>query len=146
MALQKFLVVPGEPVRAPYVDADQLRVRARRHARAPPDQAFTLWRAGQRHHDALTRLPRLGDPVSLAILPERFVDAIRHPQQGELAQRAEVADPEVVTERGVDSLGRVDVAMGHAASQGLRRHVNELDLFRGAARPRQARSRAARSP
>ena len=63
--------------------------------------------------------------------------------QRELAQRAEVAAPEVVGERGVDLLGRVDVAVRHAPAQRLGRHVDELDLLGRAARPRRGSSPAA---
>ena len=67
-----------------------------------------------------------------AVLRERLVDAIRDPQERELAQRRQVALTEVVAERRVDSLGRVDVAVGHAAPQGFGGRVDELDLVGGA--------------
>ena len=71
------------------------------------------------------------DAVGLAVLLERLVDPVGDPHQRELAERAEVALPEVVGERGVDLLGRVDVAVRHPAAQRLRRHVDELDLVGG---------------
>ena len=57
-----------------------------------------------------------------------LVDPVGNPEQRELPQRAEVAGAEVVAERGVDPLGRVDVAVRHPAADRLRRHVDELDL------------------
>ena len=59
---------------------------------------------------------------------ERLVDPVGDPEQRELAQRGEVAGAEVVRERGVDPLGRIDVAVRHAAPQRLGRHVDQLDL------------------
>ncbi len=63
-------------------------------------------------------------PVALHLL----VDLVGQPEQGELAQRGEVAHPEVIGQGGVDLVGRVDVAVGHPAPQRLGRHVDELDL------------------
>ena len=70
--------------------------------------------------------------MTLAVLLEADVDLVGDPQQRQLAQRAEVAGPEVVGERGVDLVGRVDVAVGHAPAQRLGRLVDELDLLGGA--------------
>ena len=67
--------------------------------------------------------------MAFAVLAERLVDPVGDPEQCELAQRREVAGPEVVAERGVDLLGLVDVAVRHAAAERLRRHVDELDLL-----------------
>ena len=85
-------------------------------------------RARDRDQHALARLPRLGDVVALAVALEPLVDAVGEPQQRELAQRGEVARPEVVRERGVDAIRLVDVAVRHPAAQRFRRHVDELDL------------------
>jgi hypothetical protein len=71
--------------------------------------------------------PGLGDPVPFAVLAQRFVDTVRDPQQRELPQRREVSRSEVVGERRVDPFRLVDVAVGHAPAQRLRRHVDELD-------------------
>ena len=68
------------------------------------------------------------DVVLLAVLLQRVVDPVGGPEQRQLAQRGEVADPEVVGEGGVDLLGRVDVAVGHPAAQRLGGHVDQLDL------------------
>ena len=68
-------------------------------------------------------------PWPLRYVCQRLFDAIGYPQQGELAQRAEVARPEVVAQRRVDPLRRVDVAVGHPSAQGLRRHVDQLELI-----------------
>ena len=64
-----------------------------------------------------------------AVSVELLVDLVGEPQQGEFAQRGEVADAEVVAERGVDLLRLVDVAVRHPPAQRLRRHVDEFDLL-----------------
>ena len=69
--------------------------------------------------------------MEFAIVLERLFDAIRHPHEREFTQRAEVAGTEIVRERGIDFLGPVDIAVGHAALQRLGRHVHEFDLVRG---------------
>ncbi len=89
------------------------------HAGGAANQCLGSRRTSDRDEYPLARLPRLGDPVAFAVLAERFVDSIRNPQQRELAQRREVAGPEVVPERGVDLLGLVDVAVSHATAQRL---------------------------
>ena len=67
-------------------------------------------------------------PWSLPVLEQFVVDAVGHPQQGELAKRGEVADAEVVAQRGVDTLTRVDVAVDDPSTQCLGSHVDEFDL------------------
>jgi hypothetical protein len=69
--------------------------------------------------------------VRLAITLEPLVDLVGQPQERELAQRGQVADPEVVSEGRIDFLGLVDVAVGHPAAQRLGRHVDQLDLIGG---------------
>ena len=71
----------------------------------------------------------LGDVVVAQVLLQLVLDAVGHPQQRELAQRCQVAGPEVVRHRRVDALGRVHVAVGQAPAQRLGRHVDQLDLF-----------------
>ncbi len=94
----------------------------------PADQRAPLGAAGQPDDDALARPPDRGDAVVAAVLLQVFVDPVGDPQQGQFAQRREVARAEVVGEGGVDLVRLVDVAVGHAAAQCLRRHVDELDL------------------
>ena len=85
--------------------------------------------AGDADDDSLACLPGLADPVGCEVRGERFLDSVGDPQQGQFAQRAEVAGPEVVVQRGVDAIGRVDVAVGHAPAQRLRGHVDQFDLI-----------------
>ena len=113
------------------MDAEQLAARAVGDAGGPPDEVVGAGRAGDGDDDPLPRLPRLGDAVALAVLLQGVVDAVGHPQQGQLAQRRQVAGPEVVGQGGVDPVGGVDVAVGHAAAQRLGRHVDQLDLVGG---------------
>ena len=91
-------------------------------------QRLALGPAGQRDDDAGPRRPRVVDAVLGAVALQPLLDPVGEPQQGELAQRGEVADPEVVAEGRVDLLGLVDVAVGQSTAQRLRAHVDELDL------------------
>ena len=101
---------------------------AARDARRPADQLLAAGRAGERDDDPLARLPGVGDAVGLHVVLEGLVDPVGDPQQRQLAQGGEVAGPEVVGEGGVDLVGRVDVAVGHAPAQRLGAHVDQLDL------------------
>ena len=118
----------GEAVLRPHVDGEEVALRPRRHARCAPHEALAVGGARQRDDDALARLPGPVDAVALAVVEQRVVDAVGDPEQRELAQRAEVAGAEVVPERRVDPLGRVDVPVRHPAPDRLGRHVDELDL------------------
>ncbi len=128
MAVEEVLASGVEPVRRPHVDAHEIGVGSRCHAGTPPDEQLASRRSCQGDHDPLPGLPGLADAVSLSVLREAFVDPVREPEQRELAQRGEVADAEVVSERGVDLLCGVDVPVRHPSPQGLGRHVDELDL------------------
>ena len=110
------------------VDADQVTADAAGHPRRPADQPVAAGRAGDADDDPLAGLPHLGDAVALEVVGERVLDPVGDPEQRQLAQRAEVARPEVVAQRGVDPLGGVDVAVRHAPAERLGRHVDELDL------------------
>ena len=118
----------GQPVADYDVDADELAARSPRHARRPADEVVAAWRAGQRDEHPLLGLPRPLDAVTDAVVVQLLVDTVGDPEQRELPERGEVADAEVVAERGVDLLGAVDVAVRHAPAQRLGRHVDELDL------------------
>ncbi len=131
MAVEQAVVLAGEPVDVAHMDTHQLGVAASGHAGGPADQPITAERAGQRDDDPLAGLPRLGDPMTLPVLLEAFVDPIGDPQQRQLSERREVADAEVVGQGGVDLVSPIDVAVGHAPAQGLRGHVDDLDLVGG---------------
>ncbi len=92
------------------------------------DQGLALGAAGEGDHDPLAGLPDPVDAVGRAVVAQALVHPPGDPEQGELAQGGEVADPEVVRECGVHLLRLVDVAMGHPAAQRLRGHVDEFDL------------------
>ncbi len=96
----------------------------------PPDQRRTLRATGEGDHHPLACLPGLVDVVQCAVALQPLVDPVGEPEQRELAQCGEVADPEVVGQCRVDLACRVDVAVGHPAPQGLRAHVHQLDLVR----------------
>ena len=95
---------------------------------AAPDECVALGAGGQGDHHAFPCLPHVVDGVLGPVPPKAFVDPVGQPQQGQLAQRGEVADAEIAPHRGVDLLGRVDVAVGQAAAQRLGGHVDQLDL------------------
>ena len=98
-----------------HVHGDEVAFARCGHARGAADEPLAVGRARERDDDPLARLPRLVDAVPLPVVVERLVDAVGDPEQRELAQRAEVAGAEVVAERGVDPLGRVDVAVRQPA-------------------------------
>ncbi len=110
------------------MDGEQIAFRPRRHARGAAHEAVAVGGARERDDDPLARLPGPVDPVPLAVVLERVVDAVGDPEERELAQGTEVPGAEVVAERGVDALGGIDVPVRHAAPDRLRRHVHELDL------------------
>ena len=128
LALEQLRGRRREPVLRNHVDGDELAVHPLCHARGPPDQALAVGRPGQRHEHPLAGLPGLLDPVAPAVLLEALVHPVGEPGEGELAQRREVARPEVVGERGIDPLGRVDVASREPVAQRDRGQVDELEL------------------
>ena len=101
-------------------------------ARAAPQERLALGPAGEGDDHALARLPLAVDAVLGPVELERAVDLVGEPEQRELAQRGEVAEPEVVRERGIDPLGRVDEPAREPVAQRLRREVDDLDLVGGA--------------
>lgn len=106
-----------------------------------PDQALLVTLTRQHHHDAFLGLPGRGDAVLEPVALQALLDPVGDPQQGEFTQRGEITGPEVVGQRHIDPVGRVDVAVDHTAPQCLRRHVDQLDLL-GLA-PRRGSSRSA---
>ena len=86
----------GQPVAAHDVHDHQLGARLRCDPRRPAHQRLRLRAAGDGDDDALAGLPGVGDVVVGAVLGERGVDLVGQPQQRELAQRGQVAAPEVV--------------------------------------------------
>ncbi len=129
---QRARVWPGQAVRTGHVHGQQ--VAARRPGGdpgGPPDQRVALRAAGERDDNALPGLPGAADIVRLPVALQPLVDLVGQPQQRKLAQRGQVADPEVVGQRRIDLLGLVDVAVRHPAAQRLRRHVDKLDLVGG---------------
>src|SRR5690242_18302843 len=108
--------------------ADQFAMDACRHARTSAKQALASRRPGQTDDDALAGLPWRGDAVTVAVILQAFVDTVGDPEQRQLPEGSEVSLPEVVRQRGVDLLGGVDVAVRHPTAEGLRSHVDELDL------------------
>ncbi len=94
-----------------------------------PDQRVALRPAGQRDDDPLANLPGGGDAVLFAVALQPVLDAVGQPEQREFSQRREIARTEVVAERCVHLVGRVNVAVRHAAAQGLGGHIDEFDLL-----------------
>ena len=114
--------------------------------RGPADQVLAAGRAGERDDDPLARLPRGRDAVVLHVALEASSTLSATQSSASSRSAREVAGPEVVGERGVDLLRRVDVAVRHAPPERLRRHVDELDLVGARGRRRRAASRAACTP
>jgi hypothetical protein len=129
-------VHPRQPVAAADVHGDQLPARPpRRDPSAAAQHGLPLRAAGERDHHALTGGPGVEDALVGAVALQRLVHPVRQPQQGQLAQRRQVAGPEITGQRGVDLVGLVDVAVRHPAAQRLRRHVDQLDLVGPADHP-----------
>ena len=97
-------------------------------ARRPPDDVVSPDRSCHGDHDAFPRLPLAVDAVHAAVLGHGLVHPFGGPGQGQLAQRPQVAGPEVVAEPGVDSLRRIDLARRHPLTDALLGQVDELDL------------------
>ena len=100
--------------------------------RGPPDQRVALGAAGERDDHPLPCLPGALDAVRGPVGLQALVDLVGQPQQGQLTQRGQVPGAEVVGQRRVDLLRRIDVAVRHPAPQRLRGHVDQLDLVGGA--------------
>ena len=136
---ERALAVEGARMPRPHavgirdVHGDQLAARrARGDARAAPQERLALGPAGEGDDHAFARLPLAVDAVLGAVGLERRVDLVGEPEQRELAERGEVAEPEVVRERGVDALGRVHESAREPVAQRLRGEVDDLDLVGGA--------------
>ena len=123
----------AQTVLSRHVDGQQLASgRAGGDAGAAADERLTFGPAGQRHDDPFARLPGALDPVLGPVQLECAVDLVREPQQREFTERGEVAEPEVVRQRGIDPLGGVDEARREPVAQRLRCEVDDLDLVGGA--------------
>ena len=95
---------------------------------AAPDERLALGAPGQAHDDALAGRPAVLDPVLGPVLRQPFVHPVGQPQQGELAQRAEVAQPEIVGQGGIDLVRGIDLAVAQALAEQFRRDVDQIDL------------------
>ena len=114
------LVGAAQAVGRDHVHGQQLGAgRALGQPGATPDQRLALRAAGDGDHDALLGRPGLLDPVRAPVVVELVVDPVGQPEQRQLAERGQVADPEVRRERGVDLVGLVDVAVRHPPAQRL---------------------------
>ena len=119
----------GQAVAAGDVDGEQVRVLGPGgDAGRAAQQRVALPSAAEGHHDAFPGLPRHRDVMVGAVAVELLVDLVGQPDERDLAQGGEVADPEVVGQGGVDALTRVDVAVHYPPAQRLRGHVDQLDL------------------
>ena len=110
------------------VDAEEHALRPLGDAGRAADEALAVRRPRQRHEHALPRLPGLRDPVLGTVGGEGLVDPVGEPGERKLAQRGEVAGPEVVGERRVDPVRGVDVAAREPVPQRKRSKVDQLEL------------------
>ena len=95
---------------------------------AAADEDLALRAAGQPDDDPFAGRPGGLDAVFCPVPGEAFVDPVGQPQQGQLAQRGEVAQPEVVGQGGVDLVRGVDLAVAQALAQQFRGDVHQMDL------------------
>ena len=96
------------------------------------DQRLTLLAAGERHHHPFPRLPGAVDVVRGPVALQSLVHLVGQPEQGQLTQGGQVAGAEVVGQRGIDLLRRVDVPVRHPAAERLGRLIDQFDLVGGA--------------
>jgi hypothetical protein len=124
---------PGQAVAGGDMDSEQVgALGPSGDAGGAADQRVTFGAAGQRDHHPLAGLPGTGDAMVGAVAFQLLVDLASDPQQGQFPQRGQVADPEVMGQRRIDLLGRVDVAVRHPAAQRVGSHVDQLDLISAA--------------
>ena len=122
----------GEALVVDHVDGEQVgSAGTLGDAGRAADEGVAFGATGEGDHDALAGFPGAFDVMVAAVPVELLVDFVGQPQQGELAQGGEIADSEVVAQGGVDHIGLVDVAVGHAPAQGFGSHVDEFNLFGG---------------
>ena len=100
-----------------------LRARPRRHQGQHP--------LGDRLRRRFDQLLAGADRLLGPPWPGLRLDLLRGLAQRELAQGGQVLDPEEVVERGVDPLGRVDLARPQALDQRLGREVDQHHLVGG---------------
>ncbi len=100
----------------------------------------------ERDDDPLAGLPRLVDPVRGAVALQPLVHPFGHPQQRQLAQRGEVADPEVVGQGGVHALRRGRCCRGPSGAAAPRARCRRSRSGRPGGPPRRGSSRAAATP
>ena len=96
--------------------------------RRPPDQRVALGAAGERDDDPLAGLPGAGDVVVGPVPVELVVDLVGQPEQASSRSAVRLPIAEVVGQRRVDLLRRVDVPVRHPPAQRLRGHVDQFDL------------------
>ncbi len=111
-----------------HVHGHEVGVHALCHACGPADQAVPFGRAVQRHQHAFARLPGVADAVAQPVLGEALLDPVGDPHEGELPECGEVPGTEVVAQRGVDPLRRVDVPPRQPGADRLRGMVDQLQL------------------
>ncbi len=120
--------VVRQAVSGPDEHAEQVGARAHSETRRSPDDVISPDGSCHSDDDAFPRLPLAVDAVDAAVLGHGLVHPFGGPRQRQLAQRPQVAGPEVVAEGGVDPLRRVDLARGHPLAYALLGQVDELDL------------------
>ena len=140
---QRPRVAAASPSPGEHVHADEVAARAHGHAGGPPDELLAAGRAREGHDHPLARLPRLVDAVGDLVVLQGVVDLVGHPHQRQLPQRAEVADPEVVAEGGVDLLRRRRCCRGPCAGAAPRAPCRPARPGRRRGRPRRGSSPAA---
>jgi len=106
----------GEAVAAQDVQHHQLAAGPGCDSAGAPDQGLALRAAGDRDDHPFAGFPGVGDLFLGAIALQGDVDLVGHPQQGQFAERGEVAGAEVVGQRGVDAVRGIDVAVRESSA------------------------------
>src|SRR5580700_10934555 len=117
-------------VAAGHMDDVEFSLEPGGHPRRPPYQPVGPGNRGDGHHDALARLPHDLGVVPPQVLQQVLVGLVGQEPQRELPQGGQIVDAEEVGQGQRDPLLRIDVAVQHAASELLRRRVDQLDLIR----------------
>ena len=136
----------GETVLRDDVDGEEVAPASRRHPGRAPDQPLVVGPPGDPDQDPLARLPWPLDASILHVVLERLVDAVGHPQQGELPQRARGCLPGSSC-RGRRRSSRADrCCRGPCAGAARTASCRRARAGRRRGRPRRGSSRAAATP
>ncbi len=99
-----------------------------RHPPPGPHQGSGHGVPADQHQNALVRRPRPRHAPLAQMRKQLVVHCLGRPAQSQFAQGRQVLDPEEVLRRHARRLRHIDLALGQARPQILRRDVDELDV------------------